>query len=135
MTGWRPTPKRERPEDALQIRIFDELRVRVPAPPRGPLLFHVPNGGHRTKAEGGIFKAMGTHAGASDIIGLYRGRPIAIELKAPNRKPIPSELQAAFQELWKAAGGAATTVNSVEGFFDFLAELGVPVRRAVTWGG
>ena len=44
-----------RPEQALQISVVNWLRVVAP-----DLFFlHIPNGGRRSKAEAGIFKAMG----------------------------------------------------------------------------
>jgi hypothetical protein len=34
----------------------------------GAFYFHCPNGGKRSKAEGGIFKALGVRAGMPDLI-------------------------------------------------------------------
>lgn len=93
-----------RPEQALHINLVSTLRLLLPEP---WLVVHVPNGGGRSKAEAGIFKAMGVLAGFPDllVIGPHvaptivpeaeikfggRGlvmhqfaRVIAIELKAP----------------------------------------------------
>lgn len=94
----------KRPEQDLQINLVSALRRLLPEP---WLVVHVPNGGGRSKAEAGIFKAMGVLAGFPDllVIGPHvaptivpeaeikfggRGlvmhqfaRVIAIELKAP----------------------------------------------------
>ena len=91
----------KRPEQALQIQLVSALRQLLPKP---WLVVHVPNGGGRSKAEAGIFKAMGVLAGFPDLlvigprmgIKLGGGEPdvavvrsqtmpnvIALELKAP----------------------------------------------------
>ena len=61
----------KRPEQALQINLVSALRLMLPEP---WLVVHVPNGGGRSKAEAGIFKAMGVLAGFPDllVIGPYR---------------------------------------------------------------
>lgn len=62
------------------------------------LLYHIPNGGARTKTEGGIFKAMGVKAGVPDLFlpvgktgpdGLRYG--LYIELKAPGGRLRPNQ--------------------------------------------
>lgn len=70
----------KRPEQALQIAIVALLDVILP---RGSIVHHSPNGGRRSKAEAGLFKAMGTRAGWPDLTIFAPGiRPIFIELKA-----------------------------------------------------
>lgn len=52
--------------------------------PELELLYHVPNGGHRSKAEAGRFKAEGVKAGVPDLcLPIPRGRyhGLYIELK------------------------------------------------------
>jgi hypothetical protein len=44
---------------------------------------HVPNGGARTKAEGGILKSMGVRAGVPDLLVIHQGRAFWLEVKAP----------------------------------------------------
>ncbi len=101
--------KRNRPEERLHRQLVAFLRVALPKP---WLVFHVPNGGARSKAEAGAFKAMGVLAGMPDLFVVgprwmphelvplgrakiadidprlfeafqYLPRVIAIELKAP----------------------------------------------------
>lgn len=77
-------------------------------------LFHIPNGGKRTKAEAGIFKAMGTKAGISD---LFLPIPVSckgglwIEMKAPytnsKNKNYPSKEQRKWLARMEKAGYAA----------------------------
>lgn len=54
------------------------------------LLIHVSNEGKRSKAEGGILKAMGLRKGVPDLFlmaprGTFHG--LIIEIKAPGKKP------------------------------------------------
>ena len=50
--------------------------------------------------------------GISDIIGVYKGRPLAIEVKAP--KGVVSEHQKAFLASWAACGGIAIVARSLD---------------------
>lgn len=55
-----------------------------------------------------VLQGLGCHPGVSDIICLYRGLPIAIEVKAVGRGGRvgrQSEKQAIFQLCWERAGG------------------------------
>ena len=72
--------RRARPEQALHRAAAQFLDVALPD---DAVWFHPPNGGARTKAEAGIFRALGVKAGVPDLVIVYRGRLIAIELKAP----------------------------------------------------
>lgn len=67
-----------RPEQELQIQIIDLFRKI--GLDRHYKFFHVPNGGSRTQAEAGIFKAMGVLPGVADI-QILPG-PFFIEVKA-----------------------------------------------------
>lgn len=53
-----------RPEEALHRAGVAYLRAALPSP---WIVFHVPNGGGRSKAEAGILKAMGVLAGMPDL--------------------------------------------------------------------
>lgn len=50
--------------------------------------------------------------GTPDIIGCYRGRFLALEVKQPGNKPRP--IQAKRIREWKEAGGAVFVVHSLE---------------------
>ena len=61
------------------------------------------------------FKVRGSawqQAGVPDIVGVYRGRFFALEVKQPGNKP--TVLQAAMLRQITAAGGIAAVVTSVE---------------------
>lgn len=53
-----------------------------------------------------------SQGGISDILGLYRGQFVAIEVKADGNKMTP--LQARFQDIIKRSGGIAICAYSLE---------------------
>jgi len=67
MTRARPNARRR--EQEFQIALVRLLNVALTPETR---FFHVPNGGYRTKAEGGILKAMGVKPGMFDLVFLHR---------------------------------------------------------------
>ena len=84
---------RNRPEEALQRAVASYLDLALPD---DVVWHHSPNGGARSKAEGGVFKAMGTRPGWPDIEIISRGfaghgRAYFIELKAPNGRLSPNQ--------------------------------------------
>ena len=86
----------------------------------------VTNGMGRTKAEAGIAKAMGQRAGWPDLQMVWKGRAICIEFKAPKGRetPVQSECMADLT----LAGAAVRVVRTLEGLYDFLSLLGVPLK-------
>lgn len=76
-------------EDNEQIILFQWAEMQSGKFPELQLLFHIPNGGKRSKTEAGRFKAMGVKAGVPDLFlpvprGSYHG--IFIELKSDKGK-------------------------------------------------
>lgn len=70
----------KREEQNAQIAVVQFLDAAL-APPA--FVFHVPNGGARTKAEASILKAMGVKAGVPDLFVVAPGNAVvAIEMKA-----------------------------------------------------
>lgn len=66
------------PEQKIQTAIVVAMRRKFDA-----FIFHVPNGGARTKLEALHFKDAGTSAGVPDLIALdARGGALFIEVKA-----------------------------------------------------
>lgn len=94
--------RRNTPEEDLQRTVADYLNII--APMRGFWWSHIAHGGGRTKAEAGIFKAMGLKPGIGDILIIDSAAPpnpettlvYWIELKAKGRGQ--SDAQIAFQE-------------------------------------
>lgn len=58
---------RANPEESLQRTIFEEVFLREKLDRRLRYLHHIPNGGARSAAEGGILKATGVRKGVSDL--------------------------------------------------------------------
>ena len=54
-------------EDIEQIQLFAWAEYNSGRFPELSLMYHIPNGGKRSKAEAGRFKAMGVKAGVPDI--------------------------------------------------------------------
>jgi hypothetical protein len=80
--------KRNEIEHENQVAFFQyvDLKLMKEYPFLDKLLFSVPNGGHRSKAQAGKLKAEGVRSGVSDIILLYPARGfnyLCIEMKAP----------------------------------------------------
>lgn len=72
-------------EDSEQAVIFEWAQYSLARFPALALMFHIPNGGKRSKVEAARFKAQGVKAGVPDIFlpaprGKYHG--LFIELKA-----------------------------------------------------
>ncbi len=117
--------RRNRPEEALQRAVASYLDLALP---KDAVWFHCPSGGGRSKAEAGIFKAMGVKAGVPDLIIIYQGRVTAIELKAPGGTLSPGQkLMHARLSLAGVLVYTATRIEEVEGF---LRGAGVPLRAS-----
>lgn len=83
-------------EDQFQARLFQWAHNTYPQLRK--LLFHVPNGGKRSKRESNKFKAMGVVAGIPDLVLLWKGRLYGFELKAEKGKQ--SDEQAEAENKW-----------------------------------
>lgn len=86
-----------------------------------PFLHHSPNGGWRTKAEAGRFKAMGTRAGFPDLLLWHPNRfyPfMGIELKTPSGRQ--SAEQKEMQKRFEGIGASYVIVRTLEDFIDVV---------------
>ena len=99
----------KRPEQEMQKACASYLYGRQ-AYVKDMIFCHVPNGGGRSKAEAGIFKAMGVQAGAPDLIVWMRDRTIQVELKAKGGQISPA--QEAFGERLTALGHSYYVITS-----------------------
>ena len=59
-------------------------------------------------------QGLGSTPGVSDILGIYGGRFLAIEVKAPGRKVKPGSAQERFLAEIHTRGGIAVEADSVE---------------------
>lgn len=62
-------------------------------------------------------------AGQPDLLGCFKGRPLALEVKRPGQRP--TKLQWAILKRWQAAGAIAAVVCSVEDVRKLLEEEGM----------
>jgi len=81
------------------------------------------------KARGGQLKAAGLRPGVPDLILLYRGRFLGIELKSAKGRV--SDAQQACRALILAAGGAWAECRSLDDIELALTEFRVPLRGRV----
>lgn len=86
----------------------------------------VPNGGFRDVRTASKLKAEGVKPGVSDIMVLWRGRLICIELKNAKGRQAPEQKE--WAETITCAGGAYYLARSVEEVEGFLDVAGVPLR-------
>lgn len=87
-----------------QITLFEWARLQRGRYPELDLLFHVPNGGSRHKAEAGRLRAEGVKAGVPDIcLPVPRGKchGLFIELKRQRGGRIAPEQTSWLEELMK----------------------------------
>ena len=99
----------KRPEEAINRAVVSHLAVRSMP---GVFYFHAPNGGGRSKAEGGIFKALGVRAGVPDIIIFYRSQIFGLEIKAAKGRVTPIQRQTLND--MEVAGARTAIVNSID---------------------
>jgi len=103
---------------------------------------HPANGGYRTPAEAGIFRALGVVAGTPDILVIHAGRAHWIELKAPPKTlksgkkstaaPAVSDAQIAVAAALVRAGCPHVAIcRSIDEVQAALIGWGVPTRARV----
>ena len=125
-----------RPEEALHRACVAYLRANLPEP---WLCWHSANGGGRSKAEAGIFKALGVLAGMPDLFLLGPGpNLLAIEFKAPPRrlrsgrlsdaKPRLNPAQRSIQAVLGLCGVPYLIVDDMAEMIRTLQSLGVPLK-------
>ena len=65
-------------------------------------------------------QGLGSPKGIADIIGCYKGRFLAIEVKRPGEKPTPDQQE--FLDRYSSAGGICFVARSVD---DVIQSLGI----------
>lgn len=121
--------RRKRPEEALHRSVAQYLDVALPD---GSEWFHIPNGGARSKAEAGVFKALGVKPGMPDIAVIYNGVFHGAELKPVGGRLSKNQIER--HKRLKAAGARVTVCTSVEEIERFLAGY-MPLKASLTGGG
>ncbi len=106
--------RRNHPEDDFHMAVAAYLDLALPPDAVWTTIEH---GGKRGKREAGRLKAKGLTPGWPDILVIYRGRVICIELKSA--KGVLSASQRALHPRLTLAGAlvyTATRIEEVEGF-------------------
>ena len=78
-----PFSHRLKPEDKLHANICKYILFKYP----GAIIHHSPNEGKRTAFERYLLTVLHVSSGWPDLIVIYRGKIIAIELKEGKNKP------------------------------------------------
>ena len=112
--------RRAQPERKLQAAVAEFLGW---AAPPGMWWGAIPGG------DRGVTLTPGYVAGSPDLLIVYRGRAIALELKSRTGQQQPA--QRAVQMAWTLAGGLYHVVRDVTEVEAFLRMLGVPLRGRV----
>lgn len=125
---WIDRKPRRSAEEQLQRAIIDHLRLR--ADPK-VIWMHIPNGGARSKSEGGRLKAMGTLAGAPDLMFVMPDATVCfMELKRQalakgDHAGVLSEAQIAFHKRCEEIGVPIVTAYNIDQALAVLEGWGV----------
>ncbi|MDB5597404.1 MAG: hypothetical protein JWM36_4365 [Hyphomicrobiales bacterium] len=111
-------------EDNLQASIVAYLRVCVPS----HIVFAVPNGGLRTKAQAGILRATGQLAGVPDLC-LIGPCGVARFLEVKTEKGVLNKDQKAILNLFMNMSVQYAVVRSIDDVKAALASWRIPTRE------
>lgn len=114
--------RRNRTEDKIHGCIAKYLRL---AAPPGFFWSSIENRNNGSN-EGGRRKQRGCRAGVPDILTIYQGRVLFMEVKAPKGRLHDSQKER-IPEI-EQAGAGVVIVRSVDDVFHALKEAGVPVK-------
>jgi len=107
----------KRTEDRLQIAAIRWFKMQYP----DIMIHHSPNGGYRTKVEGGIFKAMGTIAGFPDIFIMKPNEKYhALFIEFKSEKGIQTKWQKHFEYKSERNGYKYVICRSLDEFMDVV---------------
>jgi len=120
-------------EQRLQREIVQYLQLVLPDPPEGPVWTAVNPVPAKSRAAAGKSKAMGLRAGWPDLMFVWRGQVLPIEIKAPGgRAP---QYQRGVHAQLAAAGAPVRLVRGVEDMQAVLRDAGVPLKGCIPTGG
>ncbi len=111
-------------EARIQAAIVEWIRLVAP----GVLVFAVPNGGLRTKAEAARLRWTGVVAGVPDLVLIApSGRACFLEVKTPRGRPSPEQLT--IHEALIALGTPPAIVRSIDDARLAFAAWGLETRE------
>lgn len=87
-------------EDKVQYEVVKWFKRTYPK--YAKCLYHIPNGGRRSKSEAMKFKAIGVLAGVPDLILTLPDRYMYIELKDEGKKPSSAQIE--LHSIWEELG-------------------------------
>lgn len=116
------------PEDSLQITIANWMERFLYAPPEGPYWSAINPKPNKSLSQASLCKRMGMKAGIADLLLVWKGRAIALELKAGKNTRSPA--QVSFSAAWLLAGGLCHEIRSLDEFLLFVEMLGIPTRAS-----
>ena len=114
-------PKQHHGDEEHRIQKSCVRWFRLQYPQMANLLFAIPNGGARSKREGGVKKAEGMTAGVSDLILLRSNKQfgaLCIEMKTKDGKQ--SESQKKWQKLAEKYGSKYIVCRSLDEFIESI---------------
>ncbi len=114
------------PEQDFQETVANYLKWALPPQVFFTSIAH--GGGGRLR--GAMLKKTGMKAGVPDILIVWRGRPVFLEIKT--RGVYLSAVQKEIHTEIVLAGGVVTVIRSLEELVDFLEVLGVPLQARLT---
>lgn len=126
MQGGDPTTQSEYELHVAVVRLLDAILV-------GAMYFHPPNGGWRSKVESARLKNMGVVAGIPDLVILYDGKTLFIELKKQKTGRV-SPAQLVCHAQLAACGHHVEVCRSLDEVIAALDRHGVPHRRILPLG-
>lgn len=115
----KPRQPHDDEEHRIQCSCVRWFRLRYPK--LAEVLFAIPNGGSRHKAEAGRMKSEGVTAGVADLILLKSNRfygALCLEMKTPKGRQ--SDTQKHWQKLVESAGNKYIICRSLD---DFIREV------------
>lgn len=117
----RSTRKKSRDEEIIQRSLVEHLRLYAD---KDCIWLHIPNGEARSKAAGGRLKAMGTLAGAPDLMFILPDATVCfLELKRP--RGVTSPAQYDFATRCGRIGVEIATVYDIDTALRILTAWGV----------
>lgn len=112
------------PEDSVHVSILEWIAAVRP----DAIVWHIPNGGHRTRGVALKMKRLGVRPGVADLEVVIPGHPtIYLEVKAA--KGVVSPEQRQFGADMISAGRAWAIVRGIDDVRATFAENGIEVRE------
>ena len=119
------------PESRLQMVVVEHLELALPS---DAIFWATMNERKIPRHLGPYYRAMGRVPGVPDLVVIYKGRALGIELKLPTskvygtKKTYQTQAQKDFQERMQAAGACYEVCRSLAEVRVFLERCGVPLR-------